>query len=327
MLGPPVAYLRRFRYLYIRVSPGDATSRRWLTVGAALAVVGAVTAYLLIRAGRDEKQIGQTGSPLVVVVSPDHGRDLQPGDRVRLEALLSSRAGLVIQVRVARTPIDAIEAFAGAADVGLLNLFEYLLARKQYGVEAGLRVLRDAGSSYAGEIVVPAGSEAQALADLAGKTVAYVSPYSTSGFVFPASLLARKGVAVRPHFAGSHDAVLTALRDSRAAAAATYAGAAGRGMRAIAHTAPIPNEPIFFRRGLAAGKRAQVIAAFRSMSASPEGRSLLSRIAGVTGVEPVRDEDYEPVVTEIRAAGKTIEAVVPEGMQLDARSRGIEIAL
>src|SRR5688500_5977528 len=184
--------------------PTERTSRRWVLVAAVIAALAVAGVVLVARARRDDASIGrQPGAPLVIVLSPDHGRALSSERRERLAQLIGDEADLVIEVRVAASPLDAIEAFAGAGDVGLLNLFEYLLARKEYRVEAGLRVVREGGSTYAGELVVPAGSAVQAPADLAGRPVAYVTPYSSSGFVFPASLLARGGVAVEAVFAGS----------------------------------------------------------------------------------------------------------------------------
>ncbi|MCC6528296.1 MAG: PhnD/SsuA/transferrin family substrate-binding protein [Polyangiaceae bacterium] len=288
---------------------------------------GAVVTFLHLRAERAEAAVGTAGSPVVLVLSPDHGRELSRDEQRELAELLGADSGLAVEVRVAGSPLDAIEAFGGRADVGLCNLFEYLLAREHYGVRARLRALREgAAAAYAGEILVRSDSPVTSLAELGGRTLAYVDPFSTSGFVFPARLVAAAGARVVPEFAGSHTEALARLRAGRVDAAATFVGAAGAdsGLRALARTDDIPNEPVFFRAGLAPAKAERLVAALLGLAGTTEGRRLLAKIAGVTGFEPVRDDAYADALAAIRAAGKTVYDVVPEGVWIDAQRRNID---
>jgi phosphonate transport system substrate-binding protein len=302
--------------------------RRLLGGVAALLVAGALVA--LFFHDRGERRIGEPDAPAVVVLSPDHGRDLSPDDLRALAEILGRGSGLAVEVRVAATPLDAIEAFGGRADVGLLPLFGYLLARQEYGVEAALQALRPGPSTtYAGEILARADGPVRALPDLEGKTIAFVDPYSTSGFLFPAKLLADAGIRPVARFAGGHPRAIEMLRSGEADAAATYVGAAAgeTGLVSIVRTEPIQNEPVFFRAGLRQEKRERLARALRALPDDPEGARLLLAIAGIEGFRPVSNEAFGGAVDAIRAAGRSVYDLVPEGIRVESRRRGIPYVL
>lgn len=278
---------------------------------------------------RTEAQIGTSRAPVVVMLSPAHARSAGAEGMKALGNALSDRTGLTIEVRAAKTPLDAINAFAGEADVGLLGLFEYLLARSEHGVEAALQVLRrDQVDSFRGVIVVRSDARTQKITELDHTKVAFVDEYSTSGFVFPMKLFADKQIQVEIHFAGSHPAVLDCLRSNTAAAGATYADAvAGRPeFRAIETTPPIPNEPIFFRKDFEPEKRERLCSAIEFLAGTDTGRELLSKFADVTGVRRTTDAHYQDVLAVIAATGRTIYEIVPDGLTLEARRRYLDLA-
>jgi len=95
------------------------------------------------------------------------------------------------------------------------------------------------------------------VSDLRGRTVAFVSPHSSSGFQFPFAYLFAQGLGPADYtrsFVGSHDAVLKAVLEGRADAGATYDGAledlAGEQaplLNVFARTDPIPGETFAMR--------------------------------------------------------------------------------
>ncbi len=296
-------------------------------IGMALGCL-VVVSFMLWTQDRDEATLGSPGHPVIFMLSPEHGRNLTSEDRTALVDLLEKGSGLRIEILVAATPLAAIESFGAHADVGLLNLFEYILARREYGVSAALQATRDDGRShYAGAIAVRAADDFQSPADLAGKTVAYVDPFSTSGFVFPARLFRDGGYDVKPLFCGSHEGVLDGLIEGKAEAAATYAAAVENDsrFRIIARTEHIPHEPLFFRNSVRDEKRARLIAAFTGLAGSSEGARLLALLADIRGFRATTDEDYAPVMTAVRRAGVSVYSLVPEGIHVESRRRGIEI--
>lgn len=261
---------------------------------------------------------GSDGRPAVLVLSSSHA----PSDsaaRGRLEAALTEGAGFPVEVRVASSPVAGIEAFgANAADVGLLPVTQYLFARQEYGVEARLQVRRAAGAGFVGEIVVRADSPYRALADLAGKRIAYAGEFSTSGFLLPAARLADEGVEVEAEFAGGHDEAVARLEAGTVDAAATYRGVTERraGLRAVATTEPIPNEPVFVRAGIDVERARRLLEALVAWSKTPEGAGVLDGMADVTGFEPVTDAVYDALRDRVRSAGRTTADLVPGGRAL-----------
>ncbi|MEK7865719.1 MAG: phosphate/phosphite/phosphonate ABC transporter substrate-binding protein [Planctomycetota bacterium] len=279
--------------------------------------------------GRKEGQVGTSDEPVVFVVSPEHARSAGEQGMKALGDFLSERTGLKVQVRTEKSSVEAIDSFKGTADVGLLGLFEYLLARAEHGVEAGVQVLRkDRVDTFAGVVVVRADIKTQKLAELAFTRVAFVSPYSTTGYVFPMKLFADQGVKVEAHFAGSHAEALECLRNNTAAAATTYADhVAGKPeFRVISTTPPIPNEPIFFRKDFERGKRERICSALEYLAGTPEGRALLAKFADITGVRAVTDAYYQEVLGVVAAAGKTIYDVVEDGLSIETRRRYLDLA-
>jgi phosphonate transport system substrate-binding protein len=251
----------------------------------------------------------------VIVLSPAHGKHAESVHE--LARFLGEHAELTVEARVARDGEDALRMVGTPnTDAGLLTLFEYLFARQQFGVAPALQVVRKGDKlSYEGEILVRADSGQRKLADLAGKSIAYVDRYSTTGFLLAAKKLADEKVTVTPRFAGSHEAALAELRAGRVAAAALYAGAAkgDAALTSIATTDRVPNEPFFFRSGLDAERKRRVGAALVAFAATEPGRAALARMADITGFSPVTAAAYDAAFALIQAAGKSVEDLVPRG--------------
>ncbi len=302
-----------------------------MRASVAAVAIGAIVFFVAYHlAGERDRVLGTAAAPIVVVLSREHGARATPADLVALDVFLEAHTGLVFEVQVAPSAVDAIQSFGDArADVGLLKLFEYLLAHAEYGVEARLRVLRAGGApDYTGEIVVRAGAPIRTLADLAGKKIAYTDRFSTSGFVFAAKLLADANVRPAVEMAGGHPEALARLKAGHVDAAATYAGAcaADPALRVVATTAPIPGEPVFFRRHVNGAVKDRVAAALVAFASTPEGRRVLSDMAGVAGFEPATDASYDPVLAAIQAIDSHVADLVPEGRTIwESNRRAIDL--
>jgi phosphonate transport system substrate-binding protein len=268
--------------------------------------------------GCRREQVGTKSDPFVLVLSPAHGT--HAGKVARLQELLARESGLAVEIRVAPSSEAAVR-MAGSVntDAGLLTLFDYLFARRQYGVVAALRVERSGHSQkHRGEIVVSKSSGIETLAGLAHKRIAYVDRYSTTGFVLAANELKSAGVEVEHVFMGSHEAALAALRAGKVDAAATYEGALHDDPKllVVTHTAFIPNEPVFFRKGLAAELRTKVTRALERIAGQPSGQAVLTGVADITGFSPTTDSAYDEAYEIISAAGKSVQDLVPRGWLL-----------
>lgn len=284
---------------------------------AGLAVLLAAAA-LAVGACGDRTPVAEADRPMRVMLSPSHGAE--PAELERLASALAERAALQVEFQVAESTQAAVaRAGTDRYDAAILPLFEYLFCHQEYGVRAGLQVVRgDGARSYRGELLVLADSPLTAPRGLDGKRVAFVDRYSTSGFLFPAALLAEARATPIPAFLGSHDAALAELRQGGADAAAVFAGASGgdSAFRSLAQTGPIPNEPIFFRAGLDDTARTKLIGALLLIAGTPEGAALFHPLADIDGFAPVDDAAYEDAHETIQAAGHRVEDLVPQGWRL-----------
>lgn len=270
-------------------------------------------------ARRDEASVGTPANPLVVLLSPAHA-PAAPAALAYIQEHLQKATGLTVRVETAATPGAAINPFgSGKADAGLLTLEEFLVAREEYGVQPGLQALRgDRLADYEGVLLARAAGGPKTVADLAGMKVGFVGPYSVSGFTLPVVFLEKAGVKAEREFSAGHDENVRKLLDGRLAAAATYARQAGKHkeLRVLAVTGRVPNEPLVFRCDLAEAKREAVKAAFVGLADSKEGRKALGAVADITGFRPVSAEVYRPLHEMLRAGGKSVYDLMPEGWEI-----------
>ncbi|MCX5794200.1 MAG: PhnD/SsuA/transferrin family substrate-binding protein [Elusimicrobia bacterium] len=284
-----------------------------------LSIALALAAGLSACVGRSESSIGTAQHPLVVLLSPAHA----PASMDSLGAIagrLSDASGLSVEARVAASPLDAIEQLGTRkADAGILTLEEFLLAREEYGVAAGLQALRGKGETqFDGVILVMAKSTAQKVSDLDGGKFGFVDPYSVSGFLLPAQFLHKEGVQVEAKFLGSHDKAMEALVRGEVAAIATYGHRAlkRKDLRVLAMTGTVPNEPFVLRKGLRPEKRDALLKALQGLAGSAEGEKDLLAVADITGFGPVAEQAYRSVHDILEAAGKSVYDIVPEGAEV-----------
>ena len=273
--------------------------------------------------GRDLKNVGEAGSPFVLVLSPSHRAE--PANLALLEKFVEEKSGLHLEIRVAESQADAVASVGShAADAWLLPLFDFLFCHQEYGAHAGLRLIREGGAgTFQGVIVSRADGPVDKLDALTGKTIAFVDRYSTSGFVYPAKLLREANVQPKPVFAGTHEAVLEQLRSGKVDAAATFIHAVegDTTLRVIATTDPIPNEPIFFRSGLDAAKRDLFVNAMIAFASTPEAAAVLRDIGDVERFEKVDDVAYKAAHDSIRGADRHVQDLVPGGWWIHHQNR------
>lgn len=247
----------------------------------------------------------------MIVFGPQHA----PSNPEALRARLARVSRLQLELRTAESSNAAIDLVqSGRADAGLLSLFDFLFCAEVFGVEPLAQTLRAGGrSTQAGELVVLAGSAVQDVRELRGRRVGYVDRFSVTGFILPAAQVRAAGVSVEPVWLGSHEAVVAAVRDGRVAAGATYSGhvASDARLRVLASTGAIANEPLFVQPGVPADVRQALRAALFADRASNE----LAGLAGTTGFRAPARGTYQAALATVRAAGRSVEDMVPTGWQ------------
>lgn len=175
---------------------------------------------------------------LEVQLIPSRDTAVLDAQRGPLEALLEAELGMEVNVTVATDYNGLIEAMASnQVHVGLLAPASYVLAADEGAAEVILKALRydvdDNGKQlttltdgYKSQLVVGKDSGITGVADLEGKRIAISSFTSTSGFVWPANLLADNGIDPQTDVtwvnAGGHDNAVLAVINGDADAAFTF---------------------------------------------------------------------------------------------------------
>lgn len=294
----------------------------------ALVLVVVVTT-MLTAAGRPESAAAGAVNPdtLQVQLIPSRDAAYLDAQRLPMQRMLSEQLGMPVVVTVATDYNALIEGMASEQiHVGLLATTAYVLAADEGHAEAILASLRfdvdDYGvqqrhlplvSGYKAQLVAGVNTGIRSVADLRGRQIAIASFTSTSGFVWPANLLADNGLNPETDVTwvnvGGHDNAILAVYNGEADAAFTFKDARSLFDQETFHgdlmskvvlvtdTSEIPNDTISVIPRLDAGLKQRIADAFMAMVAEPAGREIMQRIYNHEGYAPVSDSEYDLVRT------------------------------
>lgn len=211
---------------------------------------------------------------------------------------LEQKTGLKVKPFVANDYNGVIEAMrSGKIDVAYFGPFSYVLAAQMANAEAfAIPVSKKSGqSSYQSIIISKKDNGPTSVAQLQGKTFAFVDPSSASGHLFPKAGLKGEGVDTdkyfsRVIFSGSHDASIMAVAhgkvDAAAVASPIFQTAVAKGhvkaedFQVIWTSQAIPESPMAWRKGLDADTKQKVAAALAEIKGLPWGdRGVLNGFA------------------------------------------------
>ncbi|MDP6351068.1 MAG: phosphonate ABC transporter substrate-binding protein [Alphaproteobacteria bacterium] len=217
------------------------------------------------------------GEPLVVGLIPAENNEEMIRQFEPMRVYLAAKLDTDVKVYTATDYAGVIEAMRRKrVDVAWYGPMSYYLAELEAGAEAfavGVRA-KTGRSSYRGIFVVATDSPFRTLADLAGKSVAFVDPASTSGGLVP-TYITRKATGKAPEaffgklvYAGSHDAALLAVKNGTVDAAAsndiTYERMLNVGLlddattRVLTFSDDLPGAPLTYRGDLDPDLKARI---------------------------------------------------------------------
>lgn len=144
--------------------------------------------------------------------------------------MLERETGATIEFQNATDYAAVIEGMrAGQIDIALFGPFSYVLAKGQDPGITPVGAVVDAPGDqpgYQSYGITAAGSDITDLAGFAGRTVCFVDPNSTSGYLYPTAGLIQAGVdpaaGITPVFAGGHDASALAVASGQCEAGFAY---------------------------------------------------------------------------------------------------------
>ncbi|MEO8038249.1 MAG: phosphate/phosphite/phosphonate ABC transporter substrate-binding protein [Betaproteobacteria bacterium] len=191
-------------------------------------------------------------------------------------------------------------------DLAFFGPFSYVLAVQVAGAEAFATIpIGRVGGSYHSRIIARRDRGLASLADLKGRSFAFVDPASTSGYLFPKAALVSAGYDPetffgRVVFSGGHDASAIAVQNGKVDAAAVADGlleaAIARGVVrsedivTLWTSEEIPGLPFAMRRDLPPELKQRIVAAFTAMRDVPWGKH-----GNIDHFVPASDAAYDVV--------------------------------
>ena len=250
----------------------------------------------------------------VGLIPSEDSRAMIANSQVMMDQL-SKALGMPVKPFVAADYNGVIEALRSKRlDVAYLGPFSYVLGATVAPIEAfAVAETKKAGRTYYHSLVVAhKDSGIKTVADLKGKTFAFVDPSSTSGHLFPKAGLKKVGFDTekdfgRVIFSGSHDSNAVAVQNKKIDAvaiadrildAAIAKGLAKReDLVVVWKSDPIPESPTVWRKDLDPALKKRIQAAFLEVKNIP-----WSDQGEVNGFHPTNDAAYNI----IRETAKTL---------------------
>jgi phosphonate transport system substrate-binding protein len=264
---------------------------------------------------------GAADPPLHLVLTPSQ----KPTDLLatgeEFGRILTKLTGIPVRVTVASDYAAVIEALRNrTADLAFVHPGGYVLASREAKATIVVRNLWHGKSSFTSRIFVRKDGGIKSVEELRGRTIAFVDPASSSGYIYPMVLLIQKGLVKNRDpktffkevvFSGAHDASMRALLNGHVDAIASFDLAREQYLKDpaererlvfVAETPEIPEAGICARAGLDPATLSRIRAALLQIRA-PEYAELLKRLYEIDGFAPAEDRDYDPVRAAIELLG------------------------
>ena len=203
-------------------------SSRSLTAAAVAAAAALALSACGSSADEDNSAGGTSagdGAPdtLVIAAIPSEESSSLQQQFALVQKVIEDETGLKTEFQNATDYAAVIEAQrAGKVHIGHYGPFSYVTARDSGVPVQPLASFADAPDEkpgYQSYAIVPAGSDIRSFEDFRGKTVCFVDPTSTSGYLYPSAGLIEAGIDpendVTPVFAGGHDASALAVKSGQ----------------------------------------------------------------------------------------------------------------
>lgn len=292
--------------------------------------------FIIILSARElkEEELGSRSNPIKIYFTPSVDAKRITTNAKELVDFLEKETGYYFITAVPASFIAVVEAFGtGKADIAGINTFSYLMANEKYGAEAKLRIVRDGGeTTYKGQFITRFDSGIETIADIDERTMAYVDPSSTSGFILPKAMLDKMGVKPSESvFAMRHDNVVIMVYQGQADAGATYYAPPHpetgeildarmrvaqqfpdieEKVKIIGFTEEIPNDPWVFRKDMDEEMKEKIINALLKYVGTEKGQKSMYEIYDIVGLIPTKDSDYDKLRNMLKEQGITFEKLV-----------------
>jgi len=230
---------------------------------------------------------------------------------------LEEKLDMPIKYFVASDYAAVVEALRyKSADLGFMGPLQYIMAHEQTGAYPILGEVYNGKSSYVSRIFVHRDSPIKTLADLRGKSIAFVDPISSSGYMYPLDIFKRaKLIKTRDdadtffkkiYFAGGDEQSIRAVVNK-------FVDAAGIGqyafslldfderdsIRVIGESQAIPSHCVVVRKELDKKTVKKITDILFALNKGPD-RKFLKYLYNVDGYVKVTHSDYKGVAEMAR---------------------------
>lgn len=161
---------------------------------------------------------------LLIGIEPEHNIFNQMEQYGQLTAYLSEKSGIPVRLTIMSRYGEVLQRFKALhLDGAFLNSYTATLAIDELGMEPIARPVNLAGEDHAHALLFTRrDSSIHRVAEMRGKSFAFVDPATTEGYLFPLALLKKNGVTKidtffsHHFFTGSHASAVSAVLDGRA---------------------------------------------------------------------------------------------------------------
>lgn len=275
--------------------------------------LGRFAVSLLLLAGGSVLGCGRAEPPLTLVFTPSRDPTALKEAGDAFARTLTEISGVPVRALVASDYAGVIEALRSKrVDLAFVHPVGYVLANREAGCRILVRDVWGGKTAYTARFYVRKDRGLQRLEDLRGKTVAFVDPASSSGYIYPMVMLIKQGL-VRDRdpktffrealFSGTHEAALQAVLHRRVDVATTFDKAPEVHLKEpalvaqlgfVAETPEIPEAGICVRPGVPDETVARLKRALLTIK-TPEHAAVLKQIYDIDGFIEADDRDYQPV--------------------------------
>lgn len=229
---------------------------------------------------------------------------------------LQQKIGKPVNIYISKNYTGMIDALKNKKiEFAILSSMTYVIAEEQANIKVLLKKTWSNGPFYFSAIVTSAKSKIKKIADLKGKTIAFVDEKSTSGYLYPQIALQKSKIQAQDFkkviFSGNHAASVEMLENGQVDAVAVFSddekgriGAWDRfakskkfKVRVLWMSEPIPNDPIVVRQDFydQNAKLTHEIMYSLIEIQNDGGSAQLSEILGTSDLMPATSRQYDPV--------------------------------
>ncbi|MEA1972118.1 MAG: phosphate/phosphite/phosphonate ABC transporter substrate-binding protein [Candidatus Cloacimonadota bacterium] len=260
--------------------------------------------------------LGSAENPIKMYFVPSVEAGKIVTSATEIAELLNKETGYFFKVEVPLSYAAVIEAMGTEeADLAFLSTFAYILAKDNFDVNLALQVMRYGKEFYRGQFITRKDSGINNLEDIHGKVIGYTDVSSTSGYVYPASLLKSKDIKPKAHtFAGGHEQAVLSLYQGGVDVACTYWSPPRDGIsqdarkrliptipdviektKIIGFTEWIPNGTVTFRKEFPSNINEEISNAFIKIIKTKRGHKIMSDLYNIDGFVKTDDSTYDIV--------------------------------